>query len=76
MCEGINGCFDPSGPTPRFAEQLENITSVEREVDNVARDAALFSHVLTADNPALADAVADRYAKVIANVVGERRLLA
>ncbi|MDP6468231.1 MAG: electron transfer flavoprotein subunit alpha/FixB family protein [Pirellulaceae bacterium] len=42
------------------------------EIDSVAREAALISRVLSADSPALADPVADRYAKVIADVVSDR----
>ncbi|MFP6763194.1 MAG: hypothetical protein VB858_06240, partial [Planctomycetaceae bacterium] len=41
-------------------------------VDDVARDAARTSRVISVDNPALADPVADRHAHVIADVVARR----
>ena len=41
-------------------------------VDSVARDASLLAPVLSVDCEALADAVADRYAKVIVEVVSQR----
>jgi len=42
------------------------------KMDGVAADAAQFASVLTADDPALAEPVADRYAALIAKTVNER----
>jgi electron transfer flavoprotein alpha subunit len=43
------------------------------EIDSVVRETAMLSKVLSADNPALAAPVADRYAKVIADVAADRQ---
>src|SRR5207248_2330073 len=40
-------------------------------VDAAAQDASAFEEVLVADSPALAHPVADRYARVIAEAVGD-----
>ena len=45
---------------------------IGNDVGAVAADAALLAMVLTADKPALSDPVADRYAKVIADVATQR----
>jgi len=42
------------------------------EIDAAARDASLISRVLSVDGVTLSDPVADRYAKVIADVVSDR----
>ena len=62
-----------------FANEVTNQTqgSVEclllgNSLAAVAQDAAAYAPVLVADHPALANPVADRYAKVIADVVKQR----
>src|SRR6266446_3985636 len=57
------------------AEQTGGSTEcllIGHELATAVQDAAAYAPVLVADDPALANPVADRYAKVIADVVEER----